>query len=111
MKSPSSMLAIIVLLPTLSGAVQAKIYRWVDENGVVNHSDSLPLGLSTTNTNVKPVAQHGQLAADADLPDTNVEIRGVVQDVNSNPLQGVTMTIVERHPVPGRLSSKEVRNS
>jgi hypothetical protein len=109
MKLPLSMLAVSILLLTLSHALQAEIYRWVDENGVVNHSDSLPPGLSTTNTDVKPVAQPGQSVADAHVPDMDVEIRGVVQDAKGDPLHGVTMTIVERHTVPARLSSKEVR--
>lgn len=109
MKLPMSMSAVIFLLLTLSNTLQAEIYRWVDENGVVNHSDSLPPGLSTTNTDVKPVAQSRQSVADAHLPDMDVEIRGVVQDAKGDPLHGVTMTIVERHTVPARLSSKEVR--
>jgi len=109
MKSPLSVLLMAILLSALPGLIQAETYRWVDKNGVVNLTDSLPAGQPVDTAQVEPDAQHGQSAAEIPLPDMDVEIRGVVQDTSGNRLQGVTMTIVERHPVPGRLSSKTVR--
>ena len=31
-----------ILLPLVAGAQEAKVYRWVDENGVVHFGDSIP---------------------------------------------------------------------
>ena len=109
MKLPSGILALIILVPALSGVVQAEIYRWVDENGVVTHSDVPPPGLPAGKADVQPAAQPGHPATDDLSPDMNVEISGVVQDTHGKPLRGVTMTILERRSIPGRLESREVR--
>lgn len=105
------------LIAFLAGATDARIYKWVDDNGVTRYSDAPPPGMAET------APPRAEPTPDARVPQTppgqtdpevlpvnvNFELSGEVRNDNGELLDGVTMTIVENHPRAGELGFKQTR--
>lgn len=73
----------------------AEIYRWVDENGIVNHSDTPPASQSSVTVSDNSARSRRQGVDEGMFTfDLEYNISGVVQDSVGNPLRGVTMTVI-----------------
>jgi hypothetical protein len=92
--------------------VEAKTYRWVDENGVKRFSDTPPPGMVAE----APAAARSKSTgkedpferARASVP-VRFEINGEIVDPDGNPLTDVTMTIEEHHFPPSSFEYQTIR--
>ncbi|WP_319408809.1 DUF4124 domain-containing protein [uncultured Desulfosarcina sp.] len=95
-----------------SFSVEAKTYRWVDENGVLRFSDTPPPGMAVE----EPAAPRSKSTGDEDpferarasIP-IRFELNGEIVDPDGNPLTDVTMTIEEHHFPPSSFEYKTIR--
>lgn len=110
MKLPLITLALGILASSIFGDALAEIYKWVDENGVVNHSYLPPPDKPSTIVNDNSTKLERQTAVeDLFSYDLGHKISGVVQDSNGNPLPGVTMTVIMESTNPNNMETKRTK--
>jgi hypothetical protein len=103
---------LLVAILTYSPCIEAKTYRWVEENGVLRFSDTPPPGMVVE----APAAPRSKSAAEEDpferarasVP-IRFELNGEIVDPEGNPLTDVTMTIEEHHFPPSSFEYENIR--
>jgi hypothetical protein len=96
----------------IGGPADARVYKWVDENGVTRFSDRPPPGVQAAmppSDSAEPDKASRPDALTSIATNLNFDLSGEVRDGRGNPINGVAMTIIENHPVPGTFEFKRKR--
>ncbi len=106
------MLCIACMMVLIGGAVDARVYKWVDENGVMRFTDRPPPGTQEAVSPpepTEPVNTERRDTPEIIATNINFDLSGDVQDARGNPINGVTMTITEHHPRPDTIGFTQKR--
>lgn len=92
------------------GPLEAKVYKWVDENGVGRFSDTPPPGVID---GASPEIAHShedrnEQAGAGTRSNVTCDLSGEVRDAQGNLINGVIMTIIENHPRPDTIGFKQI---
>ena len=96
----------------IGGAVDARVYKWVDENGVMRFTDRPPPGTQEAeppSDQPKPAETSGPVTPETIATNVHFDLSGTVQDAKGNPIDGVTLTITENHPIPDTIEFTQKR--